>query len=98
MYIIAFSIGSCKYKRHEFTSIEYARLDPNLRDKIPIKVYHFVIFFILLWVPYGCLISGIASFVTFVPDTEYREFLMPEANKLVKFLYRIGNLLNKNVA
>lgn len=98
MYIISFSIGSCKYKRHEFTSIEYARLDPNLRNKIPIKVYHFIIFFILLWVPYGCLISGMATFIVFLPDTNDREFLMPEENKLVKFLYQIGNLLNRNVA
>lgn len=98
MYIIAFSIGSSRYKRHSFTSIEKARLDANLRDKIPIKVYHFVIFFILLWVPYGCLISGIVTFIVFLPDTSDREFLMPEENKLVKFLYQIGNLLNKNVA
>lgn len=98
MYIIAFSIGSGKYKRHTFVSVEKARLDPNLRDKIPIKVYHFVIFFILLWVPYGCLISGIASFIVFVPDTDYREFLVPEENKLIKFLYQIGNLLNRNIA
>lgn len=98
MYIIAFSIGSAKYKRNAFVSVEKARLDPNLRDKIPIKVYHFIIFFILLWVPYGCLISGIATFIVFLPDTADREFLMPEENKLVKSLYQIGNLLNKNVA
>lgn len=98
MYIISFSIGSCKYKRHSFVSIENARLDPNLRDKIPIKVFHFVIFFILLWIPYGCLISGIVTFIVFLPDTDCHEFLVPEENKLIKFLYQIGNLLNKNVA
>lgn len=97
MYIISFSIGSCKYKRHSFVSVEKACLDPNLRDKIPIKVYHFVIFFILLWVPYGCLISEMATFIVFLPDTDCCEFLVPEENKLVKFLYQIGNLLNKNV-
>lgn len=98
MYIIAFSIGSCKYRRHCYTSITEARLDPNLRNKIPIKIYHFIIFFIFLWVPYGCLISGMISFIVFLPDTNWNEFLMPEENKLVKFLYQIGNLLNKNVA
>lgn len=98
MYIISFSIGSCKYKHHEFVSVEKARLDPNLRYKIPIKVYHFVIFFILLWVPYGCLISGMVTFIVFLPDTDCDEFLIPEENKLIKFLYKIGNLLNRNVA
>ena len=98
MYIIAFSIGSCKYKRHPYTSVKEARLDPNLRDKIPIKLYHFVIFFSLLWIPYGCLISGIVVFTTFTPDLSDREFLMPEENKLINFLYKIGNLLNRNIA
>lgn len=98
MYIIAFSIGSCRYKRHFSTFVKDARLDPNVRDKIPIKLYHFVIFFILLWIPYGCLLSGIAAFIVFCPDTDCHEFLMPEENKLIKFLYKIGNLLNKNIA
>ena len=98
MYIIAFSIGSCKYRRHCCTSVKEARLDPNLRDKIPIKLYHFIIFFILLWVPYGCLISGIIAFMVFLPDTDWNEFLIPEENKLINFLYKIGNLLNKNIA
>lgn len=98
MYIIAFSIGSCKYRRHCGMSVKEARLDPNSRDKIPIKLYHFIIFFILLWVPYGCLISGIISFIVFLPDPDWNEFLMPEENKLINFLYKIGNLLNKNVA
>lgn len=98
MYIIAFSIGSCRYKHREFVSTTNARLDPSLRDKIPIKVYHFIIFFILLWIPYGCLLSDAAAFIVFLPDTDDHEFLMPEENKLIKFLYKIGNLLNKNVA
>lgn len=98
MYIVAFSIGSCKYKRHPYTSVKYARLDPKLRDKIPIKLYHFVIFFILLWVPYGCLLFGAITFIVFCPDTDDCEFLMPEENKLINFLYKIGSLLNKNIA
>lgn len=98
IYIIAFSIGSVKYKRHSYASVKNARLDPNLRDKIPIKLYRFIIFFVLLWIPYVCLLSGCAAFLTFSPDTDCDEFLMPEENKLVKFLYKMGNLLNKNVA
>ena len=103
IFILAYCIASCKYSAlangySAFPNIKLAKENPKHRKKIPIKIWHIIVGFLFLWIPVANVFASIIFFGNACPDLSNYEFLMPEENKLIKFLYKIGNLLNKNVA
>ena len=100
IFILAYCITSCKYKalssRYSvFPKIELAKEDPNLRKKIPIKIWYIIVGFLFLWIPVANIFASIVFFANACPS-EY-EFLMPKENKIVNILAKIGNFLNKDI-
>ena len=103
LFILAYCIASCKYRAlangySAFPNIELAKENPKLRKKIPIKIWHIIVGFLFLWIPVANVFASIIFFGNACPDLSKYEFLMPEENKLINFLYKIGNLLNRNIA
>ena len=102
IFILAYCIASCKYKAlnnrySTFPSIELAKEDPNLRKKIPIKIWYIVVGFLFLWIPVANVFASFVFLANSFPDSSNYEFLIPKENKIMNILAKIGNFLNKDI-
>lgn len=102
IFILAYCIASCKYKALDngysvFPNIELAKEDPKLRKKIPVKIWHVVLAFILLWIPIVNIFASILFLANAIPDKCNDEFILPKENKIINIFAKIGNFLNKDI-
>lgn len=102
LFILAYFIASCKYKALDnsyctFPNIELSKENPKLRKKIPIKIWYIILAFILLWFPLANLFASFVFLLNAFPDQNNYEFIIPKENKIVNFLFKIGNFLNKDI-
>lgn len=102
LFILAYCIASCKYKALDnsyctFPSIELSKENPKLRKKIPVKLWYVIVGFLLLWLPLANSFASMVFFANALPDKSNYEFILPEENKIVNLLAKIGNFLNKDI-
>ena len=102
IFILAYCIASCKYKALDnghcvFPNIERAKENPKLRKKTPIKIWHVVVGFLLLWIPITNIFASITFFGNACPDPSCYEFLIPKENKIINILAKIRNFLNRDI-
>lgn len=102
IFVLAYCLASCKYEalpdgRSVFPNIEYSKINPKLRKKIPVKIWHIVLAFILLWIPIANIFASILFLANACPDKCNYEFIFPKENKIINIFAKIGNFLNKDI-
>lgn len=102
IFVVAYCFASCKYKalnngHSTFPNIELSKEDPKLRKKIPVKIWHIVLAFILLWIPIANIFTSILFLANASPDKCYYEFILPKENKIINIFAKIGNFLNRDI-
>lgn len=103
LFILAYCIASCKYKALDngystFPIIESSKENPKFRKKIPVKIWHVVLAFILLWIPIANIFASILFLANASPDKCNYEFILLKENKIVNIFAKIGNFLNKDIS
>lgn len=103
IFILAYCLASCKYKalpngRSTFPNIELSKKDPKFRKKIPVKIWHIVLAFILLWIPIANIFASILFLANASPDKCYYEFILSKENKIINIFAKIGNFLNRDIS
>lgn len=103
IFVLAYCLASCKYEalpdgRSVFPNIEYSKINPKLRKKIPVKIWHIVLAFILLWIPIANIFASILFLANACPDKCNYEFIFPKENKIINIFAKIGNFLNKDIS
>ena len=99
-FILAYCITSCKYEalpnRYSvFPKIKLSKENPELRKKIPIKIWYIVVGF--LWIPVTNIFASIIFLWNACPSSSNYEFLIPKENKIMNILAKIGNFLNRDI-
>ena len=102
LFILAYCITLCKYEalpsRYSvFPKIKLAKEDPELRKKIPIKIWYIVVGFLFLWIPIVNIVASIIFFWNACPESSNYEFLIPKENKVINILAKIGSFLNRDI-
>lgn len=103
IFVLTYCLASCKYKalpdgRSVFPNIEYSKVNPKLRKKIPVKIWHVVLAFILLWIPIVNIFASILFLANATPDKCNYEFILSKENKTVNIFAKIGNFLNRDIS
>lgn len=103
IFVLAYCLASCKYKalpdgRSIFPNIEYSKVNPKLRKKIPVKIWHVVLAFILLWIPIANVFASILFVANASPDKCHYEFILSKENKIINIFAKIGNFLNRDIS
>lgn len=102
IFVLAYCLASCKYKalpgRSVFPNIELSKEDPKLRKKIPVKIWHVILAFILLWIPIANIFASMLFLANATPDKCNYEFLISKENKTINIFAKIGNFLNRDIS
>lgn len=102
LFIFAYCVASCKHKALDngyssFPTITLAKENPKYRKKIPIKIWHVFVGFILLWIPIANIFVSAIFLANASPNNDNNEFILPKENKIINIFAKIKNFLNKDI-